>query len=871
MNRRIRIERAFSARSGPRVLAWAALTLCGAWLAGYEIRDLAFPHWHLALFGRGVHLIGLALAAAVCLLRGLTDRRERAAWILIGLGCASWTAGEFYFTADLWNLSQIPVPSWADVGYLGFIPLTFIGIGLLARQRLRGLSALLWIDAIAASLAVAGLSAAIVFGAIVHSVAGTPASIATNLAYPVGDLLLLGLLAGIVALSRWRVTRTWLLLGAGILMFCTADSQYLLQSATASYAPGGPFDAGWWGGILLLACAAWTKDDDRRETVVGEQTILAPLAFGALALGVLIAGCLRSSPLNPLAVTLASGSLTAIGVRLYVTFRQNQRMLGEVRRRERVSRLTFETSPVGVARTALDGRCLEANQALADMLGYSREELRRLTVREVTHPAEIGVAGGGPWSTAKIGSSPGSVAERRLIRADGEIVDVIVSAVRIEAEGSPGEFHVVLVDITDRKRAEAMFRDAVESAPDAMVIIDGDGMIALVNEQAEKLFGYARENLVGERVGVLMPDRFRLRHAAHVAGLTGDPANAMQAVRELIARRHDGSEFEVEISLKALQTASGAYVSASIRDITDRKRRERETAHRASVVEQSHDAIISKDLAGIITSWNPGAERLYGHSETDMLGRSLGVLVPAGHEDELPAILARVCAGERIFQQQTVRQRNDGTQVHVSVTISPIRDRAGAVIGASSIARDISAHLDYQEQLRVLSEQDTLTGVRNRRRFEQDVAEQLSRARRYGERAGLLCVDIDQFKQINDTYGHAAGDLAIKQFASCLLNRMRDSDVVGRIGGDEFAVLLRHADERDAAAVSGDLRRVIAETGIALDDGTRITLSASIGHALIDDHTTSYEAVFAAADKAMYAEKRRPRRQTGPKPSAKAG
>ena len=331
--RRIRAARGF---------ARAVLGTCVVWLIIYEAHVVALPGWHAFLFGRAVHLVVLGLASGTCLLRAASDERERAGWLLIGLGCASWTAGEIYFTAALWDLHQIPVPSWADVGYLGFPPLVFMGIMLLARSRARHMPGTAWIDAVAAALAVAGLSAAVVFDAVLHSVGGTTAEVATNLAYPVTDLLLVGVLVGVIGLCGWRLTRTWVLLGAGVVIFWVADSLYLIQSANGSYVPGGVYDVGWWGGITLLAMAAWTRRGDavQPRAAAGTKTIVAPLAFGVLALGVLIYGNLRTNPMNGLAVALDGGSLAAIGVRLYLTFRENQRMLRASREHALIDSLT---------------------------------------------------------------------------------------------------------------------------------------------------------------------------------------------------------------------------------------------------------------------------------------------------------------------------------------------------------------------------------------------------------------------------------------------------------------------------------------------------------------------------------------------------
>src|SRR5205823_2339621 len=138
----------------------------------------------------------------------------------------------------------------------------------------------------------------------------------------------------------------------------------------------------------------------------------------------------------------------------------------------------------------------------------------------------------------------------------------------------------------------------------------------------------------------------------------------------------------------------------SLLDITERKRAELALARLAAIVESSDDAIISKDLDGVVVSWNPGAERLYGYAAGEVVGRPIAILVPPDRPDELPGIMARLGRGERITQFETVRLCKDGRRVEVSVSIAPIRDRAGAVVGASTIARDITAQKRAEEALR---------------------------------------------------------------------------------------------------------------------------------------------------------------------------
>jgi diguanylate cyclase (GGDEF)-like protein/PAS domain S-box-containing protein len=412
--------------------------------------------------------------------------------------------------------------------------------------------------------------------------------------------------------------------------------------------------------------------------------------------------------------------------------------------------------------------------------------------------------------------------------------------------------------LSERRGSEHMFRALLESAPDAMVIVDARGEIVLVNAQAENLFGYGREELLGQRVEMLVPDRFRNAHPGHRKRYSDDPhTREMGAGHELHGRRKDGSEFPVEISLAPLETESGTLVSSAIRDITDRRRADSDAFHFRAVVESSHDAIIGKDLDGVITSWNAGAERLYGYAAAEVRGRSISILVPPGHDDELTEVMRRVRLGEQVDDYETVRARKDGTHVDVSLTVSPIRDHAGRVIGASTIARDISVRLRYQQQLQFLAEHDALTGARNRRRFERDVSDQLGRARRYGEQAALLVIDVDGFKEINDRFGHRAGDRALKVIAAALKRRLRETDVVARLGGDEFAVLLPYADATQGAAVARDIRELIRDCSEEVGEDPGLRLSVSVGLVQIDRDTADDEAVLAEADQAMYADKRR--------------
>ena len=241
------------------------------------------------------------------------------------------------------------------------------------------------------------------------------------------------------------------------------------------------------------------------------------------------------------------------------------------------------------------------------------------------------------------------------------------------------------------RAAEERFRGLLEAAPDALVIVGEDGRIALVNRQTEALFGYTRAELLGAPIELLIPERFRSGHPAHRHDyFAAARTRPMGAELSLHARRKDGTEFPAEISLSPFETADGRLITAAIRDVTDRHRMEDARLRLAAIVDSSDDAIIGKTLEGVITSWNVGAQRLFGYTSEEMVGRSIAVLFPPGHPGEEEALLRQLRGGEEVAHYDTVRRRKDGQDIDVSVTVSPVRDRLGNVIGASKVARDIT-------------------------------------------------------------------------------------------------------------------------------------------------------------------------------------
>jgi PAS domain S-box-containing protein len=274
------------------------------------------------------------------------------------------------------------------------------------------------------------------------------------------------------------------------------------------------------------------------------------------------------------------------------------------------------------------------------------------------------------------------------------------------------------------RSALATFRIAdlaqlLEAAVDAMVITRSDGRIVGVNTKTETLFGYSREELLGQKPEMLMSlhlatlrwSRFRKRYVKPRTRNDAHSTFHLLGLLKLEGRRRDGSKFPMEISMGLMEWGGETLLSSAIQDITERTRTEELAAHLASIVEASDDAITGETMDGTIVSWNKGAERLYGYKAEEMLEHSTTALIPPDKTDEFPAIMEGLSRGQSLESYETTRIHKDRHPIDVSVTISPVK-KAGKIVGASVVARDITTRKQAEAALR-LSEERLRVAIKN--------------------------------------------------------------------------------------------------------------------------------------------------------------
>jgi two-component system cell cycle response regulator len=467
-------------------------------------------------FYQGLILASVGFAGA----RAVLVRADRLAWSVITLALACNSFAELEFIA----FEPTGYPSVADFGWLAFYPVMYVGLVLLVRRRARSLTGTLWLDGITASVASAALGAAVLVEFVLQTTEGSQAAIATNLAYPLGDVLLLSAVFGVYSLSGWKLERRWLVLGLGVLATTIADAVYLFR--VDSYQPGDAIDVLWPASALLIATAAWMESHDERDLEIEGRPLLAVPALAALVgIGILVYDHFQH--VNLFAVVLATATLLMVLVRLASTFRENKRLFeltrneaitdaltGLFNRRKLVLDLDGRLTPDFSATTLLMIFDLDGFKGYNDSFGHPAGDalLARLGGKLASVPGERGAAyrlGGDEFclvASVRPGEAEPLIDDAcQALSEHGEGFDVSSSfgAVLLPDEAKDASEALRLADerLYAQKRSrreegdrtmQALIEALTEREPDLQVHLDGVGALAV---ETGRMLGLRRDEL----------------------------------------------------------------------------------------------------------------------------------------------------------------------------------------------------------------------------------------------------------------------------------------------------------------------------------------------------------------------------------------
>jgi len=456
--------------------------------------------------------------------------------------------------------------------------------------------------------------------------------------------------------------------------------------------------------------------------------------------------------------------------------------------------------------------------------------------------------------------------EYRIIRTNDGAIRWLHGLGRLELgkDGKPKRMLGTIQDITERKQAETVlleskeryraleerFRIIYEGALDGILLVDPDSTgFVMANPAFNHMLGYVPDEIPSLNITDIVReydiDYAMTQFGNHVTGI--DPLTI-----DMPLKRKDGSTVYVDAHSSPVRLGEKKYLLAILRDVSDRRKNEERLRLAATVFDNSREGVMVVDINGKILMVNHAFCELKGYSEAELLGHDPSMLRSGRHCGEFYAAMWHSITSLGHWQGEIWNRRKNGEVVPELASISVVKDRNGNITHYVGVYTDISHLKASEEKLEFMAHHDPLTQLPNRLLIQSRLEHSLEIARREKRRLALLMLDLDRFKDVNDSFGHLAGDELLQQVSKRLLGRLRGIDTVARLGGDEFALLLDNPTHpEDAARVADEIIAMLSEPW-RLANGAEIRIGTSVGISLFPEHGQSAEALLQQADAALY-------------------
>ncbi|MGE5478648.1 MAG: EAL domain-containing protein [Bacteroidales bacterium] len=403
------------------------------------------------------------------------------------------------------------------------------------------------------------------------------------------------------------------------------------------------------------------------------------------------------------------------------------------------------------------------------------------------------------------------------------------------------------------RHREALANMVLDTAPEAMLVIDADGQIVRANLHAHSIFGYAAGELLGQEIEILLPDHFRDEHRRiRRRFMALQPQGLHKIPMEVAGRHSDGTAFPASVSLGVAALDAEMFVVVSVQDLTARKAAEAASRLHAEVFHHASEGIVVADANGIIVSVNPAFTRITGYEAAEVIGRNPRLLGSGRQGRDFYRAMWSTLHATGSWSGEIWNRNKWGVTYPEWLSISVVKGGDGRISHYVGIFLDISLMKRQEEALHRQAHHDALTGLPNRVLLADRMEQAIVQTRRGAKTMAVAYIDLDGFKPVNDHYGHHAGDALLVEVSRRMAVTLRGGDTVARLGGDEFVVLLQNLANTQECEVA--LKRLLAEISrpIPLDGIGPVEVTASIGVSLYPADDADPDTLLRHADQAMY-------------------